>query len=1105
VDIAAWLRSLGLEQYEQQFRDNAIDDEVLPGLTDEHLKELCLPLGHRVRLLNATAALVARAAEQASMQPIPPAPPLPEMQGERRQVTVLFADLAGYTALTNELDAEEIQALLERFFERVDRIVEEHGGYIEKHIGDCIMAVFGAPIAHGNDAERCIRAALAIRDVMPEISARFGRPIGVHIGIAGGQVVASGIGSASYREYTVTGDTVNLASRLTDAAAAGEILISERIRRALAKRLDCVRVDEFVVKGFAQPVQAWRLLGLRPISDGECRPLVGRQSELRQFAAALTACRETSRGQAIYVRGEAGIGKTRLVEEFQHAARAAGFACHTGLVLDFGAGRDAIRALVRSLVELEIGSDIKAVQMAAASATTSGLVTPDHAVFLNDLLDLPQPSELRALYDAMDNAARNRGKRRTVARLVEEVSRAMPCLLVVEDVHWADHMVLAHLVEVTTTVAECPALLVMTSRIEGDPLDTEWRSRVAGTPLLTIDLGPLRREEALALAGDYFDATDRFAEQCVERAAGNPLFLEQLLQHAEESAEASVPGSVQNLVQARLDRLDPADKAAVQAASVLGQRFDRDALCYLLGRPGYALERLVAHALVRPQGEAFLFAHAIVQESIYDTLLRSRRRDLHRRAADWFSDRDPTLWAEHLERADDTRAPQAYLEAARVQALEYRTDRALRLVERGLALAKEPGNVSSLSLLRGQLLHDLGSIPESIAAFEQALSAADDNIHRCRAWLGLAAGMRVIDRFEEAFVLLDKAATVAANENLAAESARIHHLRGNLCFPLGRLDECLKEHQRALDLAREARAPEMEARTLGGLGDAEYARGRMISAGRNFNRCVELARECGAGRIEVANLSMVAHTQVYLNDFPGALATSQAAVDLAARVGHHRAEIIAHNAACKVFRSIGEFTHAKAHAERALDLARQLGARRFEAVSLNDLAMAIRPESTLSEALDLLHRALAICRETGISFMGPWILGHLAAATRDPAARRAALAEGEEILQKGAVGHNHLWFLRYAIEASLDSREWESAERYSGALEAYTRPEPLPWSDFCIARGRALAAFGRGERCAALTAEIRRLRGDAERLGLKITLPLRDAARPRGREADGLQ
>ena len=601
----------------------------------------------------------------------------------------------------------------------------------------------------------------------------------------------------------------------------------------------------------------------------------------------------------------------------------------------------------------------------------------------------------------------------------------------------------------------------MTSRLERDPLHEAWGPTIAGQPIVTIDLGPLQPSEANGLAEAYFDALGELAQRCVERADGNPLFLEQLLRHAEESAEGSVPGSIRSLVQARLDRLALPDKRALQAASVLGQRFTAEALAALLDQPGWNCADLVRHLLVRPQGDHFLFAHALIQEGVYDTLLRSRRRELHRRAADWFRSRDLTLCAQHLDRGDDDGAPRAYLEAARAQAAEYRTERALRLVERGIALARKRADVSALSLLRGEILHDLGSISESIAAFEQALAVADVDIERCRAWLGLAAGLRVTDRFDEAFAMLDKAATAAATDDLAAERARIHHLRGNLCFPLGRLVECLQEHERALDCARRARSPEMEARALGGLGDAEYARGRMASAYRHFSRCAELSRASGAGRIEVANLSMVAHTQVYLNDFSDALATTQTAVELAARVGHHRAEIIAHNAACNVFRTTGEFGRMKMHAERALILARQLGAKRFEAVSLNDLAMVARAEASTAEAMDLLHRALAISRETGLSFVGPWILGHLAVTTEDPTERRAALTEGEEILRKGAVSHNHLWFFRYAIDASLDSEDWDGAERYSAALEDFTRPEPLPWANFFVRYGRAVGAHGR--------------------------------------------
>ena len=223
----------------------------------------------------------------------------------------------------------------------------------------------------------------------------------------------------------------------------------------------------------------------------------------------------------------------------------------------------------------------------------------------------------------------------------------------------------------------------------------------------------------MALADAFSRRRDHFVERCVERAAGNPLFLEQLLRHAEESAEARVPGSVQSLVQARVDRLDPTDKAALQAASVLGQRFGREALLHLLSGRQYDPQPLVAHFLVRPQGETFLFAHALIRDAVYDTLLKRRRHELHRRAAAWFAERDLILHAEHLDRAENAEAPKAYLEAARAQAAEYRYDVARGLIERGAALAHSRADRFALACFQGEILHDLGDMAAAKHAYYQ--------------------------------------------------------------------------------------------------------------------------------------------------------------------------------------------------------------------------------------------------------------------------------------------------------------------------------------------------------------------------------------------------
>jgi class 3 adenylate cyclase/tetratricopeptide (TPR) repeat protein len=1119
VDVAAWLCELGLGQYAPAFGENAVDADVLPELTDADLLALGVaPLGHRKKILRAIAALRGGADAGTAQAPGARAPaPLSDREGERRQVAVLFADLAGFTALGRELGAEEAHALLDRFFGRADRIVQEHGGRVDKHIGDCVMAVFGAPVAHGNDAERAARAALAIRDAVPPLAAGIGRPLDVHIGLAGGQVVASGTGSEAHREYTVTGESVNLAARLTDAAAPGEILVSDAVRAALANRMDCVPHDALPAKGFDGTVRCWRLLGRAAEAD-RAAPFVGRRAELGALETALAACRSSGRGQVLHIRGEAGIGKSRLVEEFQRGARACGFACHTGLVLDFGAGtgRDAVRALVRSILGLGVGSGELAAARAAADALAAGLVAAEDAVFLNDLLDLPQPAELRAVYDAMDGAARNGGKRRVAARLVERASRAAPRVLVVEDLHWADPLTLAHLAELAKAVASCPAMLVTTSRPEGDPLDREWRADVADAPLLTLDLAPLRADEARALAGSLAAADTGLVERCVERAAGNPLFLEQLLRHAAEeggsAAGGGVPGSVRSLVQARLDRLDPGDKAALQAASALGQRFNREALEHLTGRrPEWtdaALRRLAALLLLRPHdqqgvgGSSWIFAHALVRDAVYDALLRGRRRELHRRAAAWFAGagRDPVLRAEHLDRAEDPGAARAYLEAARSQAAEHRYEAALRLVERGAELATERDERFELARYRGDVLHDLGAMPRARTAYEEALAAAEGEAERCRALIGLAAVKRVTDDLDGALADLASAETAAEAQGLLAELSRIHFLRGNLCFPRGDIAGCLHEHGRGLELARRAGSAELEAAALGGLGDAEYARGRMVSAHARLSECVEVARRHGLGRIEVANTAQVSHTLAYFRPQAEVLEAASAAAEAAARVGHGRAEIIARNAAYFAALSLCEFGRCREEIAKAEDLVARLGARRFEQVNLLYLGRAALAEGRRDEAVGWLRRALGIAEETGLGFMGPRILGALAWALAPGEERRRALARAEAIIRAGCVAHNQLHFYPAAMEAVVETGDYEEVERYAAALADYARPEPLPWAEFFAARGRALAAFGRGRRDPALARELARLREEGERLGLKVALPpieaaLADAAR----------
>ena len=481
-DLTAWLAQIGLEKYAAAFVAHEVDLAALPHLTDNDLKAIGLPLGARRKVLIALAAFGAR--PEGTTKP----------NAERRPVCVLFADLVGYTKLSQELDAEDLHRALQRFFGCVDHIVQQHGGRVDKHIGDCVMAVFGAPVAHGNDVERAVAAALAMRDAVPDLEVAPAPPLAVHIGVASGQVVASGLGSSYHREYTVTGEAVNLAARLTDAAGPGEVLVSNRVRRDLAERLDGTDAGLLEVVRFREPVRARRAQRLRSVTPR--RALVGRNSELAQFHSILDTCRQTGRGRALHLRGEAGIGKTRLLEEVLAIAARQGFACHLGLVHSFGSGtgRDAVQALVRSLLGLDSAADVGRLEEGATAAAAAALADAENLVFLHDFLGLAPSGQLRVLYEAMDNVAREAGRAAISIQLGQRASRRQPRILAIEDLHWADAVTLDLLAPLAAAVDDCPALLIMTSRLEQDPLDQAWRAKAGDGPLLTIDVGPLHAD-----------------------------------------------------------------------------------------------------------------------------------------------------------------------------------------------------------------------------------------------------------------------------------------------------------------------------------------------------------------------------------------------------------------------------------------------------------------------------------------------------------------------------------------------------------------------------------------------------------------------------------
>jgi hypothetical protein len=986
------------------------------------------------------------------------------------------------------------------------KAVENNKGTVCRFMGDGIMAMFGAPVASERHALEACHAAMdmqaSIGKYAAELKKNHGLDVQIRVGLNSGEVVVLEVGDDPVNpEYDASGPTVPLAARMEQSATAGSVLMTASTR-ALAG--DFIETDEHAavtVKGISEPVAVHQLRNILSAADSSMRstrhPFVGRKVELAQFRSLLDSCMESGHGQTVYVRGEAGIGKSRLVEEITIIAQGCDLQSHKVLVLDFGAGKgqEAIPALIRSLLGIRAGSGKERREAAIKQAENDGIADPEQRVYLNDLLDLTQPLELRTLYDAMNAEVRSAGKRAAISNVLTKLAARQRLLVVIEDLHWADEITLEYLASLTVAVAQCPVLMVMTSRAEGDPIDKTWRARAADSPILTWDLGPLRKEEAVSLVAGFIDASDDMARRCIERAAGNPLFLEQLLLNVAKGSSESVPDSIKSLVLTRVDQLRDEDKQALQAAAVLGQRFDLQGLRFLIDNSDYECRNLIEHHLVRPEGSLYLFAHALIQEGAYASLLKRHRLQLHRRAAEWFATQDLALFAEHLDYAADDKAAQAYLHAARQQSDQYRTKRALQLVQRGLEIAADVDRFS-LKYLEGELLRTLGSVPKSIEAYARAQEFASDDIGRCRALVGMAEGLNITEAHDELMQTLHTAEELANTNTLTYELACIFQLRGGVFFFKSESEACLQTNLASLKLAREVKSPELEARALSGLGDAEYARGHYLSAGNHFEQCIKLAREHGLGRIIAANLSMLGIVSLWQNKIKLTGATYHEAMELAENTQNLRAELINLISGADYWITSNDLDQAEDCLHRGQAIARRLGSKLLDGVCLQFFSRIHFIKGDNLKACKFAEQAVELSRESesGMTFRGPGALGVLALTTDDKDQRLAAMQEAEALLAAGSVSHSYFNFYEYAMEACLRAGEWDEVNRFALALEDYTKEEPLPRCDFYIAWGRALAAHGRGNRDQASMAELQRLYEQAKGIGLVLTLPALETA-----------
>ncbi|MDG4649716.1 adenylate/guanylate cyclase domain-containing protein [Roseibacterium sp. SDUM158017] len=1074
--VSRWLAERGLAEYAPLFQENKIDLSILPELTVEDLKDMGVTaVGDRRRIMRAIAAFDDETSIHGSRPMHPTA--------AKRQVTVMFVDLSGFTKLSANMDVEDAHGLLNNFFVAADAIIEDFGGRIDKHIGDAVMAVFGVAVSNANDTERAARAALEIHAAL----AALDPPMTCHIGIASGQVIASAVGSEVHTEYTLVGDGVNLAARITDKAGPGETLISADIHLALGPRFLGDDAGEAELAGIDAPQRLWRLGGVSSGSGARRHRFVGRGRELSMFQAAFERCRDHATGEVHLVLGEPGIGKTHLSEEIAGVARGMGFAVHGAAVMDFGAreGQSAVQGLVRSLLGIGMDAAAGIAEAAVEQAGAMRWIDPSNRAHLNALLELEQDAGVAEVYANMDNVTRMRGRRAVIDELLHARSDAAPLLLQIEDIHWATPDVLSAFAHVASAIRELPCLMMMTSRIDGDPLDIEWQSQANGVYLTKIELSGLSaaqsRELTKAITEDGAEVIDAF----IERAGGNPLFLEQLLRSREALAGGGLPGSIQAIVQSRLDTIGPEARAAIQAAAVLGQRLSPDALKFLLEDETLDFRVILRSGLMREAGPDLVFAHALIRDGSYESLFKAERARLHERAAEWFAGRDATLRARHLDRAQSPDAAQAYLEAATNNIRSFQFQSAEALIGRALELQVTPEVRVDLLGALSEALRLQGRTHEALAQCDEAAAQVATDAQLSRIHIERAQSARQTSQYQDALDSLDVAEAAARRSGDEQSLAQVHYLRGNIHFPLGRFDEALVSNESALRLARKLGSVRLEVGALSGFGDAYFMNGAMRTAADYYTQAVERARPDGLVRDVAANLHNLSVARSYSGDVLQGRIDGIEAVEVSRTYFALVPECVALTCVGVAHTLLDELDEALEAFATSAEVGRRVGARRLEAQALEHLARAQAHSGDLAAAERTGREAVKIALEHGPNFVGPKSLSALALALEDPDEQDRLLDQGAGIIAEGCVGHNHLHFYPDACAIMLARGEWDRALAFADALERFTEREPLPLVELTLREIRHLADAGRRQQAPAEGEEAAALRADFARMAVR--------------------
>jgi len=859
MDVGDWLRSLGLSQFEDVFRDNGVDGAVLPKLTVDDLKEMGVAgVGHRRKIiaaieeLNASSAVTAETAKLASTTS-PASAPQSTDSAERRQVTVMFSDLVGSTALSARLDPEDLREIISAYQKCVADSVLRFDGFLAKYMGDGVLVYFGYPLAHEDDAERAVRTGLELIAAVSAVKSPV--PLQTRVGIATGLVVVGDlIGSGEAQERGIVGETPNLAARLQGIAEPNTVVIAEGTRKLLGNLFELQDLGAKDLKGIAGSVRAFAALRASSVMGrfdamhgSELTDLVGREGEIESLLRIWPKAK-VGEGQVVLLSGEAGIGKSRLMAALLERLGAE----PSTRLRYFCSPQHTDSAFYPIIGQMEhaagfMRDDAPQARLDKLDALLARTLTSiQDAALLAELLSLTNDGR----YPALDLTAQQR-RQRTMEALTAQLAglaSRQPVLMIFEDVHWIDPTSLEVLSRTMDRIKALPALLVITFRPE---FNAPWAEH---SHVASLALNRLGEHHAAAiverLVGDRELPRDVIAE-IVERTDGIPLFVEEMTKavlEAESEGAArhtvaavpspamAVPASLHASLMARLDRLGPAKEVA-QIGSAIGREFSHALLAAVVGRPEtelkLALDRLVAAGLLFRQGvppnATYLFKHALVQDAAYGTLLRAPRRALHASIAEALesqfaeiAENQPELLARHCAAAGlvDKAAglwgkagQRSLARSALVEAAEQ-VARALDLIATLPAtplLRRE--QIKLQVALATTLFHVKGyTAPETIAAFEQADAMmeraeslgeppeGEDALLRFSVMYGQWTGNFTAGSHVRAAELAEQFLAVAERQARSAPLLIAHRVMGANLAVMGRFEDARLHLDRAVAL-----------------------------------------------------------------------------------------------------------------------------------------------------------------------------------------------------------------------------------------------------------------------------------------------------------------